>query len=238
MLPTVLRNTHVARLGQMSDTAPRWTAGPLTRAALNIATDLFASKARKTSDTPYLSHLLAVSALVMEHGGSEVQAAAGLLHDAIEDIKIPAPDLINELVTHGASEADAQAVVAIVVATTDGQPGEPRDDHDWPQRKAMYLESLQAKGLHDPALLVSLADKVHNSEATLQIIRAGTTATTFYCEPGFNAKAPAQKWYYSTLANVFREKLGGNAQALPLVRRLEAAVDEIFIGVEAEAPSR
>ncbi|MFM8015908.1 MAG: hypothetical protein ACKPCO_07520, partial [Actinomycetota bacterium] len=90
----------------------------------------------------------------------------------------------------------------------------------------------------DSALLVSLADKVHNSEATLQIIRAGTTATTFYCEPGFNAKAPAQKWHYSSLANVFREKLGGNAQALPLVRRLEAAVDEIFIGVEAEAPSR
>ncbi|MFM8503283.1 MAG: hypothetical protein ACKOAJ_05785, partial [Actinomycetota bacterium] len=60
MLPTVLRNTHVARLGQMSDTAPRWTAGQLTHAALGIATDLFASKARKASDTPYLSHLLAV----------------------------------------------------------------------------------------------------------------------------------------------------------------------------------
>ncbi|MFM7526664.1 MAG: HD domain-containing protein [Actinomycetota bacterium] len=233
----ILRNTHVARLPRMSDTEPRWTAGPLTHAALSIATDRFASKARKVGDTPYLSHLLAVSALVMEHGGSEVQAAAGLLHDVIEDINIPAPDLINELVTHGASEADARAVVAIVVATTDGQPGEPRDDHDWPQRKAMYLESLRTKGPHDPALLVSLADKVHNSEATLVLIRGGTTATEFYGQTEFNAKAPDQKWYYTSLSQIFRERLGGIAQALPLVLRLRSAVDEIFVGVEAEAPS-
>ena len=232
-----VRNTHVARLPQMSDTAPRWTAGPLTRAALSIATDRFASKARKVGDTPYLSHLLAVSALVMEHGGSEVQAAAGLLHDVIEDIKIPAPDLINELVTHGASEADARAVVAIVVATTDGQPGEPRDKSTWRQRKEEYLNSLRAKDSGDPALLVSLADKVHNSEATLVLIRGGTTATEFYGQTEFNAKAPDQKWYYTSLSQIFRERLGGTSQALPLVRRLEAAVDEIFIGVEADAPS-
>jgi len=75
----------------MSDTAPRWAAGPLTRAAFAIAVGLFADKARKVGDTPYLPHLLAVSALVMEHGGSEVQAAPGRLHDVIEDIKIRAP---------------------------------------------------------------------------------------------------------------------------------------------------
>jgi len=142
------------------------------------------------------------------------------------------------LVTHGAFEADARAVVVIVLDTNDGQPGEPRDHFDWPQRKATYLESLQAKGPHYPALLVSLADKVHNCEATLVLIRGGTTATTFYEHTGFNAKAPAQKWYHSSLTQVFREKLGGNAQALPLVQRLKAAVDEIFVGVEAESPPR
>ncbi|MFM8506631.1 MAG: HD domain-containing protein [Actinomycetota bacterium] len=221
----------------MSSTSPRWIAGPLTHAALSIAAELFAGKPRKNGDTPYLSHLLAVSALVMEHGGSEVQAAAGLLHDTIEDIKIPASELIAMLVTYGASPADARAVGVIVQDTTDGQPEERRNRRDWPQRKATYLHSLHGKGPHDPALLVSLADKVHNSEATLQIIRAGTTATTFYGKPWFNAEAPAQMWYYSSLAQVFREKLGGNALTLPLVRRLESAVNEIFVGVEAKAPS-
>jgi (p)ppGpp synthase/HD superfamily hydrolase len=34
---------------------------------------------------PYVSHLMSVSALVMENGGDEDQAIAGLLHDALED---------------------------------------------------------------------------------------------------------------------------------------------------------
>src|SRR5205814_9791195 len=40
---------------------------------------------RKGTEIPYVSHLLAVSALVLEHGGDEDQAIAGLLHDAAED---------------------------------------------------------------------------------------------------------------------------------------------------------
>lgn len=32
-----------------------------------------------------LSHLLAVAALVLEHGGTEVQATAAVLHDVVED---------------------------------------------------------------------------------------------------------------------------------------------------------
>ena len=33
----------------------------------------------------YILHLLGVASLVLEHGGDEDQAIAGLLHDAIED---------------------------------------------------------------------------------------------------------------------------------------------------------
>lgn len=231
MLPTVLRNTHVARLPQMSNTAPRWTAGPLTRAALAIAAELFADKSRKVGDTPYLSHLLAVSALVMEHGGSEVQAAAGLLHDVIEDTPHDAAALTNQLLAAGVNHADAQQVANIVKASSDGKFGEPRDKSTWRERKEEYLNSLRAKDSGDPALLVSLADKVHNSEATLMLIRGGTTATEFYVEPPFNAKAPDQKWYYTSLSGIFREKLGPDTAAEPLVARLKLAVDEIFAGV-------
>jgi len=215
----------------MSDTAPRWTAGPLTRAALAIAAELFADKSRKVGDTPYLSHLLAVSALVMEHGGSEVQAAAGLLHDVIEDTPHDAAALTNQLLAAGVNHADAQQVAEIVKASSDGKFGEPRDKSTWRERKEEYLNRLRAKDSGDSALLVSLADKVHNSEATLVLIRGGTTATEFYVEPPFNAKAPDQKWYYTSLSSIFREKLGPDTAAEPLVTRLELAVDEIFAGV-------
>ena len=40
---------------------------------------------RKISATPYIGHLLAVSAIVLEHGGCEDEAIAALLHDSIED---------------------------------------------------------------------------------------------------------------------------------------------------------
>ena len=55
------------------------------RQALDFAASLHHGHMRKGSEIDYLSHLLSVSALVMEHGGSEDEAIAGLLHDALED---------------------------------------------------------------------------------------------------------------------------------------------------------
>jgi hypothetical protein len=54
-------------------------------AALDLAADLHRTQMRKSSDIPYLAHLLAVAGLVLEHGGTENEAIAGLLHDAVED---------------------------------------------------------------------------------------------------------------------------------------------------------
>ena len=53
--------------------------------AMLWASQLHRTQRRKGKDIPYLSHLLSVSALVWEDGGSEDQAIAALLHDAIED---------------------------------------------------------------------------------------------------------------------------------------------------------
>ena len=53
--------------------------------ALTFAAELHNHQSRKGTDIPYISHPLAVAGLVLEHGGSEEEAIAGLLHDAIED---------------------------------------------------------------------------------------------------------------------------------------------------------
>src|SRR5690242_177292 len=50
-----------------------------------LAFQIHATQIRKGTTTPYVSHLLAVAAIVLEHGGEEDQAWAALLHDAIED---------------------------------------------------------------------------------------------------------------------------------------------------------
>ena len=53
--------------------------------ALAYAAQLHRHQWRKVNEVPYVSHLLAVAALVLEDGGSEAEAIAALLHDAVED---------------------------------------------------------------------------------------------------------------------------------------------------------
>ena len=53
--------------------------------ALLYATHVHGGQVRKETTIPYVAHLLAVAATVLEYGGSEDMAIAGLLHDAAED---------------------------------------------------------------------------------------------------------------------------------------------------------
>jgi (p)ppGpp synthase/HD superfamily hydrolase len=53
--------------------------------AFRYAAELHATQLRKGTSVPYIAHLMAVAAIVLEHGGNETQVVAALLHDAIED---------------------------------------------------------------------------------------------------------------------------------------------------------
>ena len=53
--------------------------------AFRYAHRLHREQKRKGTSIPYISHLLTVAALVIEHGGNEDQAIAALLHDVAED---------------------------------------------------------------------------------------------------------------------------------------------------------
>jgi len=53
--------------------------------AFAFASVVHASQTRKGTATPYLSHLMGVASLVLEHGADEDTAIAALLHDAPED---------------------------------------------------------------------------------------------------------------------------------------------------------
>ena len=60
----------------------------LTRAT-ELALEWHAEHFRKGTTTPYVSHLLQVEGLVIEHGGGVDQAVAALLHDGLEDADTP-----------------------------------------------------------------------------------------------------------------------------------------------------
>ena len=195
---------------------PNWQPTGVTLKAFEIASHEHREHVRKGSSIPYISHLLAVSALVIEHGGSEVQAAAGLLHDVLEDTEV------DEFMLRALIE---RPVVDIVVSCTDTQkfPKPP-----WRGRKEKYLKHLRemiAEPEVNPAILVALADKVHNAESTADmVLHKGKTAKEIYDDPNFNAKVGEQKWWYESLVDEFRK----SKVAPDLVGRLDRAVKAIF----------
>lgn len=61
--------------------------------ALIWAADLHKNQVRKTSNSPYIAHLMSVAGLVLESGGTEAQAIAALLHDCIEDQEVTVEEI-------------------------------------------------------------------------------------------------------------------------------------------------
>ena len=103
--------------------------------AFQYAHGLHREQSRKGTDIPYISHLMTVSAIVIENGGNEDQAIAALLHDAAEDQGGTAT--LDEIRRRfGGSVAD------IVYDCTDAWT-EPKPE--WRSRKEAYLVKLPAK---------------------------------------------------------------------------------------------
>jgi (p)ppGpp synthase/HD superfamily hydrolase len=179
---------------------------PRFEEALAFAAELHAEQRRKGTDIPYISHLLAVAGLVLEHGGSEDEAIAALLHDAVEDQGgLQTLDLIRNKF--------GDEVALIVDACTDAhtQPKPP-----WKERKQAYIDAIPHKP--EAARRVSLADKVHNARSILADVRVHGD--------GFWARFSASKadsiWYYRELVRAFR-KTG----PLGLAEELDRVVAEI-----------
>jgi len=174
--------------------------------AFTFARVLHDGHERKGTSIPYLAHLMSVSALVLEHGGTEDEAIAALLHDAIED--------------QGGATARAEilerfgeAVSAIVDGCTDSDttPKPP-----WRPRKETYIAHLAEATTS--VRLVSAADKLHNARAILSDHRKIGDALW----SRFNVGPGEIVWYYRALANAFTA-----AGSTPLTRELERTVSEL-----------
>jgi len=174
--------------------------------ALVFAHNIHRGQWRKGTDIPYMAHLLAVSSLVLEAGGDEDQAIAGLLHDMLEDQG--ARTSFEEI-----QQLFGGEVARIVRACSDTEelPKPP-----WRDRKAAYLQHLDDA---DPAVLrVSLADKLHNSRSILTDLRENGDELW----ERFNASREDQLWYYQGLAAVFAQRLPS-----PQQRDLAEVVDKL-----------
>lgn len=180
---------------------------------LDYARVAHAAQVRKGSSIPYLYHLLGVASLVIEFGGDEDQAIAGLLHDVIEDCGEPHRALVR------AQFGDA--VADIVEDCTDGS-AESKASHtdieakrrDWMRRKLDYLAHL-AKA-PDATLLVSGCDKLHNARAILNDLENPEVGTRVF--ERFTGGREGTLGYYQSLSEVFSKR------GARMVVQLEATV--------------
>jgi len=174
--------------------------------AFRYASHIHGGHRRKGTRIPYISHLMSVSALTLEHGGNEDQAIAALLHDAAEDCggKERLDDIRNRF---GDDVAD------IVDDCTDSWE-EPKPA--WRTRKEDYIGSLSDK--HEDSLLVSAADKTHNARAIVSDLRS----IGHKLWDRFNADRSGVLWYYQGLADAFRTRVPA-----ALAWELQRNVDEM-----------
>jgi len=158
--------------------------------ALVFAGRVHADQRRKGNDVPYVAHLLAVCAIVLEHGGDEDQAIAALLHDAAEDQGgVAMLDQIGDRFGRRVRHIVEQMSDALVA------PGEAKPP--WRDRKAAFIDRMRSADAD--VLLIALADKVHNSATLLgDLHRDGNAAFD-----KFNGKKDGTLWYYRTLLDVF-----------------------------------
>jgi GTP pyrophosphokinase len=180
--------------------------------AVRWASLLHSDQPRKGTRIAYVSHLLAVASLVLEDGGDEDEAIAGVLHDAMEDKAVSEAEIRSRF---------GGRVARIVVACSDGVGG-PRDERDWRERKEAYLAHLRDPELPDGTLRVAAADKLHNARSILTDLREhGPTVWD-----RFHAGPADQRWYYEEILAVLAERHEG-VTTRELGRVVEALVAEM-----------
>ena len=180
--------------------------------AFAYALELHDGQARKLSAVPYITHLMAVAAIVGEHGGDEDQLIAGLLHDAAEDQ--------GGLETLAAiRERFGDTVAGYVEGCTDSYtiPKPP-----WRARKEAFLERLE--DAPPEVKLIVAADKLHNARATITALREKGNA--IWGE--FRGGRDDTLWYYAELVRVLAK-----GWSHPALRDLADAVDALHRRAQA-----
>lgn len=163
--------------------------------AFAYTSEAHAEQVRKGTDIPYVSHLMAVSGLVIEFGGDTTQAVAGLLHDVVED-----QGGLERLADVRKRFGDE--VVDLVLALSDATPAEGEIKPPWRERKERYLDHLvELAAARHPAVLVSLCDKIHNARTVVADLADPEVGAAVFSR--FAGGAEGTAWLYRALSEVF-----------------------------------
>lgn len=191
--------------------------------AFAFSSQLHKDQKRDPSDIPYLSHLLSVAGLVLEHGGNEDQVIAALLHDALEDQSSKYPGGPDALRAEFKRSFGENVLIMVEELTDTDQSPKP----EWRERKETYLAHLQ--NASQEVLLISCADKLHNARSILIDFRDLGDEVWHR----FTGKKEGTLWYYQSLAAIFRKNAIGFDS---LVSEFERTINQLM-SLSGESPA-
>ena len=153
--------------------------------AFAFALEAHGTQTRKGTNIPYVSHVIRVCGLVLEYGGDARQAAAGLLHDTIEDCDVTEEDLRERF------GVDVARLVRALSDVLEGDTAESKSP--WLKRKRAYVAHLA----HVPrrVRLVSACDKLDNLRAIVDDVATHGTRTL----RRFSGSPRQIRWYYESV---------------------------------------
>lgn len=172
--------------------------------ALTFSLSLHRHQARKVRPVPYMAHLMSVAALVLEAGGSEDEAIAALLHDAVEDQG-------GEPTRRAIYHHYGTAIGILVDACTEP----PRQTLSWREHKLAYLQQVQ----QTPAVeRIVLADKLHNLRSLVVNLRAEGDQIW----ATFSGQQDDYLWFYQALLDGYQHSHSW------LVDELRCSLNQLF----------
>jgi (p)ppGpp synthase/HD superfamily hydrolase len=175
--------------------------------AIEFAAAAHAGQYRKGSPVPYIVHPINVARTVLNLGCPEHVGIAAVLHDTVEDTGTALATIRDRF---GARVAELVHLMS-----------EPDKVCPWEARKQHTLEALKTSD--EEFLLLALADKLDNVRSIREdLARRGESLWSVFKRP-----REAQRWYYESLADVFRPRVGGTV-AVTLFHEFEREVRTVF----------
>lgn len=162
--------------------------------AISVASRLHRDQIRKDNlQTPYITHLVGVMILLSSATHDEDVLIAGLLHDALEDVKDYTPEMLEG--------SFGKRVCDIVLGVTEESKLEGKK-LPWKEVKEAYIQRLENSS--DESVLVSLADKIQNTRSLIEQMNDLGKVNI----PHFGSDHHERAWFHAEILRIGRERLG------------------------------
>ena len=146
---------------------------------------------------PYITHLMGTMTILARFGASDEVLAAAALHDYLEDV--PDPDGLERI-----REITNDEVLDLVLAVTEDKRPDRGRGETWELRKQEQIAEIET--MPRDAVLIKGADVLHNLLSLDFDLSEASDPQLVWGR--FNAPKEKQLWYFSSVLDAVRRRLG------------------------------